>query len=109
MDLNPVVFDLQAKLCQVLGHSVRLKIIHALKEGALSVNTIASMVEVTQPTASRHLAILRSAGVLDTHRKGLEVYYEITSDKIIDVCETMRTVLAEQEAYRAKIFNFIQE
>ena len=50
MDLNPIVFDLQAKLCQVLGHSVRLKIIHALKEGALSVNTIASMVKVTQQT-----------------------------------------------------------
>jgi DNA-binding transcriptional ArsR family regulator len=55
-----VIFEMQAKLCQSLGHAIRLCIIHTLKEGPKSVKEIATIVEVSQPTVSRHLSVLRS-------------------------------------------------
>ncbi len=107
MNENFVVFELQAKLCQVLAHPLRLRIINTLKDGIKPVNEIVSIVDEAQSTVSRHLGVLRSAGVLETHRKGTEIFYEITSPKIVDVCELMRTVLVEREMHRAEIFNLI--
>jgi ArsR family transcriptional regulator len=74
MNENPIIDDLQAKLCQTLGQSVRLKIINLLKEGPQCVTSIAKMIEIPQPTVSRHLAVLRSAGILIRQRKGQEVF-----------------------------------
>lgn len=108
MSENAIVFELQAKLCQVFAHPIRLRIINTLKDGGVKpVNEIVSLVEEAQSTVSRHLGVLRSAGILETHRKGTEIYYEITSPKIVDVCELMRSVLIEQETHRAEMFNLI--
>lgn len=106
---NTIIFDLQAKLCQTLGQTVRLKIINQLKDGPKCVTAIAELIEVPQPSVSRHLHVLRTAGVLSRQRKGQEVYYEITSPKIVEVCEMMREILAEQESYHMEIFNFLQD
>jgi DNA-binding transcriptional ArsR family regulator len=109
MSENPIIFDLQAKLCQTLGQSVRLRIINLLKSGPQCVTSIAEKIEVPQPTVSRHLTVLRSAGILTRQRKGQEVFYEITSPKIVEVCEMMRAILAEQESYHLEILNILQE
>lgn len=102
------IFDLQAQLCQSLGNALRLRIIHTLKEGAKSVNEIATLVEASQPTASRHLSILRSTGLLTAHRKGIEIYYEITNPKVVEVCEMMRGILAERELKQLDLLHCIQ-
>ena len=109
MSENPIIFDLQAKLCQTLGQSVRLRIINLLKSGPQCVTSIAEKIEVPQPTVSRHLTVLRSAGILTRQRKGQEVFYEITSPKIVEVCEMMRAILTEQESYHLEILNILQE
>ena len=44
MNENLVVFELQAKLCQVLAHPLRLRIINILKDGVKPVNEIVSIV-----------------------------------------------------------------
>lgn len=110
MEQNIIIFELQAQMCRVLGHPLRLRIINTLKDGERKpVNEMVAILGETQPTVSRHLAALRSAGILATHRKGIEIFYEITSPKVVEVCELMRTVLAEQEAYRAEIFATLQQ
>jgi DNA-binding transcriptional ArsR family regulator len=103
------IFEMQAQLCQVLGHSIRLRIVNALKTGPMCVNElVAALKTVSQPTVSRHLAVLRSAGVVLTQRHGMEVIYEIANPKIVGVCEMMRTILAERESRQFEIFNHIQ-
>lgn len=109
MEHDFIVFEMQAQLCQVLGNVVRLRIVHALKEGPKCVNAlVADLKNIPQPTVSRHLAVLRSAGVLTTHRMGLEVIYEIANPKIVGVCEMMRTILAERESRQIEILRRMQ-
>ena len=108
MNENPIIFDLQAKLCQTLGQSIRLKIINLLKSGPQCVTSIAEMIDVPQSTVSRHLTVLRSTGILSRQRRGQEVFYEITSPKIVEVCEMMRTILIEQESHHLEIFNILK-
>ena len=109
MSENLIIFDLQAKLCQTLGQTVRLRIINLLKDGPQCVTSIAEKIEVPQPTVSRHLTVLRSSGILTRQRRGQEVFYEITSPKIVEVCEMMRVILVEQESHHLEIFNILKE
>ena len=109
MNENLKIFDLQAKFCQTLGHSVRLRIINLLKEGPQCVTSIAKLTDIPQPTISRHLNVLRSAGILSRERKGLEVFYEITIPTIVEVCDLMREVLSEQESLHAEIFKSLHK
>ena len=104
-----MVFEFQARLCQTLGQSIRLRIINLLKGGAQCVSSIAESLDVPQPTVSRYLKALRAAGVLTRRRRGAEVFYEISSPKIVEVCEMMRNILSERENHRLKILNALPE
>jgi ArsR family transcriptional regulator, virulence genes transcriptional regulator len=92
------IYDLQAGLYQSLSSPVRLRIIHALISSAKSVNDISAEIGISQSSVSRHLAVLRSAGILTAHRRAQEVFYEITNPKVVEVCEMMRCILAEHGA-----------
>lgn len=102
------IWDLQAELCQSLGNPIRLRIIHSLKETPKSVSEISAEVDLAQPKVSRHLSILRENGVLMANRKGQEVFYEIANQKVVEVCEMMRSILAEREAQRLDFLSCFQ-
>ena len=105
MNQELMIFEMQARLCQSLGHSIRLRIIHTLKQGPKSVNDLAALVNVSQPTISRHLSVLRSNGILTAHRKGAEIYYEISNPKVIQVCEMMHLILVERETMQLDLLH----
>jgi ArsR family transcriptional regulator len=56
----------------------RLRILYLLQEGEMCVCDIAEIIDVPQPTASRHLAYLRKAGLVSFSKKGLWAYYSLT-------------------------------
>ncbi|MFZ5880811.1 MAG: ArsR/SmtB family transcription factor [Chloroflexota bacterium] len=97
------IFDLQAELCLAMGHSVRVQIVHLLREGPKRVSDIAESLGLSQATTSRHLAVLRNVGVLVSQRQGTDIIYQIGNPKITDICESMRKVLAERESQRSEI------
>ena len=86
-----------------MGHPLRVKIVHLLREGPKRVNSIAEELETSQATISRHLAVLRKVGILSAQRQGTDIIYQITNPKITDICEAMRNVLAERESLRSEI------
>jgi len=59
----------------------RLRILHLLLRGELCVCDIVGVIRVPQPTASRHLAYLRRAGLITKRKQGLWAYYKLTAAK----------------------------
>jgi len=57
---------------------IRLRMLHLLLKGELCVCDIVSVLRVPQPTASRHLAYLRRAGLVAKRKQGLWAYYKLT-------------------------------
>ena len=55
----------------------RLRILHLLQSGELCVGDLVKIIRVPQPTASRHLAYLRRAGLVVTRKEGLWTYYAL--------------------------------
>ncbi len=105
-DLKP--FELQAELCLALGHATRLRMLDLLKAGPQRVNQIAEHLQINQPTASRHLTVLRNAGLLSVRRHGADMLYQIANPKIIEVCDLIHAVLAKRENQRSEILREMQ-
>jgi ArsR family transcriptional regulator len=66
---------------RAFSDSTRLRILHLLLNGEMCVCDIVSITRVPQPTASRHLAYLRRAGLIEKRRQGLWAYYKLAPAK----------------------------
>ncbi len=67
-----------AGILRALGDENRLRIVSVLFDQALSVNDIAARTGLSQYNASRHLKILRAAGVLEMEPDGQQRLYAVT-------------------------------
>jgi DNA-binding transcriptional ArsR family regulator len=59
----------------------RIRLIHLMSRGEVSVNYLCESLEISQPKVSRHLAYLRSMGVVNTRRDGKWIYYSLAEPK----------------------------
>ena len=87
------IFKLQAEICKTLADSNRLMILHELKQGEMSVGQLVSDLRLPQSNVSRHLAVLRERGVVNTRREGTAIYYSLSDPKIAEACNLVREVL----------------
>ena len=84
---------LQAEVLRTLASPRRLEILHRLAEGPCEVGRLAEEIGASQPNISQHLAVLRSAGIVDAERDGREVRYRLTDPDVMVACGLMRAVL----------------
>jgi ArsR family transcriptional regulator len=86
------------RLFQALGDSTRLRILGLLLTGEVCVCDIHDTLKISQPKASRHLAYLRRAGLVDARREGLWIYYRLadTKDPLV---ETVRQAVTHTLAH----------
>jgi ArsR family transcriptional regulator len=87
------ITTLQAEILRTLAHPRRIEILHALAAGPMEVGRIARQIGASQPNVSRHLAVLRSAGLVDAERDGREVRYALSDPDVMIACGVMRSVL----------------
>lgn len=66
---------------RAFSDQTRLRILHLLVGGELCVGDLVEIIDVPQPTASRHLAYLRKAELVVTRKDGLWMYYSLAPAK----------------------------
>jgi ArsR family transcriptional regulator len=66
-------------LLSAIADPVRLRILARLFEAESCVSDLCRRLKVAQPVASRHLGVLRKAGLVDTRREGLWIHYRLAS------------------------------
>jgi ArsR family transcriptional regulator len=99
------ISELEADFCFALSDPTRLLMIYALSEGPRNVTELAGDLGVAQPTASRHLKILRDRGLVFTVRQGTTVTYHLADPRLIQALDLLRTVMRERLAHRAGLMN----
>lgn len=97
------IYQLHAELCKTLANPTRLKILSLLRDGEKSVGELTVLTGIRQATISQHLAVLRQRGVVSTKKEGVNIYYKITTPKIIKACDIIREVLFEQISEMEKL------
>jgi ArsR family transcriptional regulator len=66
---------------RAFADQTRLRILHLLQGGEICVNDLVEIIDVPQPTASRHLAYLRRAELVVTRKDGLWTYYALAPSR----------------------------
>ncbi|HMJ79886.1 MAG TPA: metalloregulator ArsR/SmtB family transcription factor [Candidatus Dormibacteraeota bacterium] len=87
---------LQAEVLRTLASPRRLEILHRLADGPREVSRLAGELGISQPNVSQHLAVLRSAGLVEPERFGREVHYRLSDPDVMVACDLMRRVLARR-------------
>jgi ArsR family transcriptional regulator len=77
----------KAKTFRALSDSIRLKILHFLKDGDKCVCEIIPFLGVPQPIVSRHLKILKDIGLIKDRKKGTRRFYSITNLSILNIID----------------------
>ena len=72
---------------RALADETRREIVKMLRAGPRTSGEIADRFESSWPTISRHLAILRGAGLVTTERKGAEIDYELNTSVFEDLVQ----------------------
>ncbi|NHZ70941.1 MAG: metalloregulator ArsR/SmtB family transcription factor [Proteobacteria bacterium] len=90
------LYQLHASVCKGFADPKRLILINALRDGERSVTELCELTGITQTNASQHLAILKSKGLVTSHRDGQRVIYAVTSPKINEALDLLLSVMAEQ-------------
>ena len=67
----------QAKIFKALGHPSRLLMVDALLDGEKCVCDLQGLVGDDMSTVSKHLAVLREAGVVTAEKRGANMYYRL--------------------------------
>lgn len=83
-----------SRLFKALGDETRLRIVALLVHGELCVCHLVAALDLTQPTTSRHLAVLRNAGVVESRRAGSWVYYRLADQADPDCERQLRTLVS---------------
>jgi ArsR family transcriptional regulator len=99
---------LHKRICYALGDPKRILLLYALAKGSLCVNELVNVLDVPQSTVSRHLGILRARGLVSTERQGTSVYYTLTDQRVIEVLDLLRAILASQLAAEASLTQTLQ-
>lgn len=68
----------RAKIAKALAHPSRLMIVDRLQHEELCVNDLAEAAGADQSTISRHLSILKDAGIVSHRKEGTMIFYRVT-------------------------------
>ncbi len=84
-------FALRAHILKAMAHPTRLCIVDELAHHEQCVFKLADMVEADMSTVSRHLKILKEAGIIKNEKRGALVYYHLNVPcmKFLDCLETI--------------------
>ncbi|MFA6242221.1 MAG: metalloregulator ArsR/SmtB family transcription factor [Candidatus Hydrogenedentales bacterium] len=83
----------RAQIFKALGHPVRLFMVEELSKGERCVCELAEMVGMDMSTVSRHLTVLKTAGIVKDDKRGLQVFYTLRIPCVLNLFGCIETVL----------------
>lgn len=76
-----------ASKLRAIAHPMRIAVIDLLHEKELSVTEIYERLSIEQASASHHLNILKSKGVLNSKRRGKKIFYSLKNNTLTEIID----------------------
>ena len=86
-------FEARAKIIKALAHATRLFIVDELSKGERCVCELTDMIGADISTVSKHLSVLKQAGIVDDEKRGLQVWYSLRVPCILNLFGCVEEVL----------------
>lgn len=84
--------------CKALADDTRQQILTLLLQGEMCVSDIVEAFDMTQPTISHHLNILKQSQLVTSRKEGKQVYYAINRDNVVECCGLLMTKFEAEAA-----------
>lgn len=97
------LFVRHAEICKTFSNPKRLEIINSLRDNKeLTASQLLDLIDISKANLSQHMAMLVQKGVVKSRREGINVYYQLSDDRITKACDIMREVLISKLTSEAK-------
>jgi len=100
---NPVLF------AKAIADETRQKIMSECCCCWLSVNEIVEKMDVSQPTVSHHLAILRDAGLVNIREEGKQTFYTLSQERVAVCCGQIMLKFAPEEKATEAVIKVVHQ
>jgi ArsR family transcriptional regulator len=94
-------YELQAEVLKALAHPLRLAIIQFLAEEEKCVCDVVEYTGTSQSNISRHLSIMKRAGILSDRKEGLSVYYRLNMPCALNFFKCVKDIMETQISERS--------
>ena len=92
MDFKPLLFEHFTRITKALGSANRLRMLELLAQGERSVEKLATLTAMSVANTSRHLQQLRAAGLVQSRKEGLYVYYRVSGGGVVRLLQALGEV-----------------
>jgi rhodanese-related sulfurtransferase len=89
-DAKREMFGYLAETAGVLASASRIELVDLLAQGERSVEELSEASHLSVANASQHLQQLRRAGIVSRRRKGRQILYELTDERVLDLLAILR-------------------
>jgi ArsR family transcriptional regulator len=97
------LFVRHADICKTFSNPKRIEIISALRNNAeLTASQLLEKIDMSKANLSQHMSVLVQKGVIKSRREGINVFYQISDERITKACDMMRAVLIGRLESEAK-------
>ena len=97
------LFDAQATVLKALAHPTRLFIVDRLRDGEKCVCELTAMIGVDVSTVSKHLSILKSAGIVRDDKRGTQVFYTLEMPCVLNFFSCVQSVIQSRAEGQIKL------
>lgn len=89
------------EFCKALADDTRQQILVLLQDGEKNVGDIVAAFDLSQPSISHHLGILKQLKLVTSRKEGKLVYYDLNRDNIVECCGQLMAKFDAEEACQA--------
>jgi len=105
VDLN--LIELESSHLRAIAQPTRLRILYFLKDGEKCACEIIPKMKEDQSNISRHLTHMRDAGILESRKEGVSVYYKIKDKRVFILLSLVDEMVKEGIREKAKVVKVI--
>jgi ArsR family transcriptional regulator len=91
--ITPEQFDERAKVMKAMSHRSRLMMVDALSRGERCVCELQELVGHDISTVSKHLSVLKKAGIVSDERRGKQIFYSLKVPCVLNFFECLESVV----------------
>ena len=92
----------RAQILKALAHPSRLAMVEALHQGERCVCELQELVGTDMSTVSKHLSVLKNAGLVESEKRGLQVFYTLLSPCVMNFFSCIESVIEARKSAGAK-------
>lgn len=96
-------FEARAKVLKALAHPSRLFMVDVLSHGERCVCELTAMVGADMSTISKHLSVLKAAGIVSDDKRGMQVYYKLKMPCVLRFFDCVGEVMARTAEEQAEL------